>query len=113
MITRRAAERARELIAQILDAPPRPLSVHNINFPASLAPNAPVRRTRHALNFMPSLFAPISSRTDEDGEVTQYQFSFSSAWRFADNPEDSDLKALEAGAISHTLLDWSRLSHEG
>ena len=116
-VTRAAAQKARELVDQILSQPNIPLSVHNINFPAEVNAQSPVEQTTLALNQMPSLFALDQERTQQDFKAAQksssegiYSFVFSKEWKFLNNPENSDLKTLQSGAISHTLINWGMIS---
>lgn len=105
-ITRIAAQRCLELTTELLDDPVYPYHVHNINLPPYVTEQAPVRQTQLAQAMMPSLFE-LSS---EDTMKKRFTFKFSREWTYTHNPNNSDLKALQEGVISHCLIDWSRLS---
>jgi len=80
----------------------RSFIVHNVNFPDPCPPDAEVRRTVPARVMIPGLF----SAQAEDGTHRM-------VFRLGDDasPEAplTDRAALEAGFISHTLLDFSKL----
>lgn len=112
-ITRRAAERATQIVTELLRAPAPPYSVHNINFPPRVEADAPLTRTELALSEIPSLFAPVMSDTKGSSSLDaprRYTFSFASKWRYTHNPESSDVRALKRGEISHTLIRWDQIS---
>jgi 5'/3'-nucleotidase SurE len=112
-ITRRAAERATQIVTELLRAPAPPYSVHNINFPPRVEADAPLTRTELALSEIPSLFAPVMSDTKGSSSLDaprRYTFSFASKWRYTHNPESSDVRALKRGEISHTLIRWDHIS---
>ena len=125
-ITRAAAARCLELTQVILareereavarEGAPRSCVVHNINLPAHVSVTSEVRETTLASAPMPSLFErlPESEGVESEGVESegafQLRFCFAKEWRYTHNPESSDLRALRAGAISHCVLDWGRLS---
>lgn len=113
-LTRRAARRALALTESILSTPPPPYSVHNINFPAEFAEDAPVIETELTLSRMPSLFKPIIETDTQAGDQTKssrrYTFSFASEWEHTHNPVSADLNTIRRGEISHTLLRWDSIS---
>jgi 5'-nucleotidase len=99
-----AAHTAR-LAGELLPAtPPRSFVVHNLNFPYPCRPDTPVRRTVPAHFFAPGLFTPA----DLEG-------CHNLIWVEGENvspPEPlNDLRCLEEGCISHTVLDYRRLGH--
>ena len=105
-VTRVAAERCLELTEALLSEPTLPFHVHNINLPPAVSRSSPVRRTQLARATMPNLYKAL-----QVGEGhKRLSFEFSRDWDYRYNPADSDLRALEAGEISHCLLNWGQLS---
>ena len=99
-----AAHAAAFIPTLLAQTPARGFVVHNFNYPFPCRADAPVCRTVPARRLLPRLFgAP-----DDAG-----------LHRFAYNPgEDvspaeplTDNAALATGAISHTVLDYTRLGH--
>lgn len=122
-ITHRAARRALAFTESILSADPIPYSVHNVNFPADFAEDAPIIETELTLSRMPSLFKPISQPPEDQSEeqseeqsgessdhLRRYTFSFASEWEHTHNPLSADLNTIRRGEISHTLLRWDSIS---
>ena len=111
-ITRCAAQRALAITRELLNVPQPSYSVHNINFPADVNEYSPVERTELAHNQIPSLFSPIEDTIEgsSGSECQRFSFSFSSAWQYTHNPDNSDITALRRGSISHTLLRWDQLA---
>jgi len=97
----RAALLAPELLAQTA---PQCFTVHNLNFPYPARPDAPVRRTVPAHNILPRLFAPA----DANGV---HRFDFTPGHDLSPPELSTDVAAVAAGAISHTVLDYRRLGH--
>jgi 5'-nucleotidase len=82
--------------------PPRSFVVHNVNFPYPCASGSQLRRTVPARTILPGLFSP----RDADGT---HKLVF---WTGEDlSPESpmTDRAALDAGFISHTVLDFTKL----
>ena len=97
----RVAELVPELIAQ---TPPRGFIVHNLNCPYPTSAHTPVRRTVPARTVLPRLFGP----QEADG-VHPFVFHFGE--NISPTSPLTDRAALDAGMISHTVLDYSRLGH--
>jgi 5'-nucleotidase len=97
-----AAHAAR--IAPILAAetPACSFIVHNLNFPYPCAPTAEVRRTVPARIMLPGLFSPQAA----DGT---HRLVFRLGEDTSPETPLTDRAALEAGFISHTVLDFSKL----
>ncbi len=94
----RAVGMVRELIGT---ADGRPI-VHNVNFPVGTQEDTPVADTVPVGLRMGCLFEPV------EGAVGRYDFKFSKGERIADH-EGSDIRALEEGRISRSVLDFSRI----
>lgn len=94
-----AARLAPELAAQ---TPRSSFIVHNLNFPYPCRADATLRRTVPARTLMPGLFRP-------KGDAGHYELAF----RLGDDAHapgvQTDRQALDAGHISHTVLDFSKL----
>lgn len=96
-----AARLASELLAQ---TPARSFTVHNLNFPFPCRPDTPLRRTVPAQFFVPGLFSPADSEGRHRLIWTQGED--------VSPPEPlTDLKCVESGQISHTVLDYRRIGH--
>ncbi len=100
-----SAAHAARLVGEIAPTVPRnSFTVQNINFPLPCAADTPVRRTVPAQVHAPGLFSPAA----DDG-------SHRLVWgNIVDvSPADAmtDIKCLEQGAISHSVLDYRRLGH--
>jgi len=104
LATVRSSARHAARIAPALAAgtPPRSFIVHNVNFPDPCPDDAAVRRTVPARVMIPGLFSPQA----EDGT---HRMVFKLG--HDTSPEDllTDRAALDAGFISHTVLDFSKL----
>lgn len=94
-----AARMAPELIAATR---PRSFIVHNVNFPLLCRADTPVRRTVPAQVIVPKLFSPAM----DDG-------THRLIWNVGDDLSPTglatDRQALQAGMISHTVLDYTKL----
>jgi len=97
----RVAQLAPELVAQ---TPPRAFTVHNLNCPFPCRPDTPVHRTVPARTILPRLFGPQAA----DGT---HPFVFHFGENLSPAVPLTDRAALDAGGISHTVLDYSRLGH--
>ena len=76
--------------------------VHNLNFPFPCTAQSQVRRTVPARVMFPGLFSPQA----EDGT---HSFVFKIGEDTSPQAPLTDRAALEAGFISHTVLDFSKL----
>lgn len=94
-----AARLAPELVAA---TQPRAFIVHNVNFPLPCRADTPVRRTVPAQVIVPKLFSPAG----DDG-------THRLIWKVGEDLSPAglatDRTALEAGFISHTVLDYTKL----
>ncbi len=80
----------------------RSFIVHNLNFPNPCSCDAEVRRTVPARVMIPGLFSPRA----EDGT---HRLVFKLGEDTSPGKPLTDLAALDAGYISHTVLDYSKL----
>jgi 5'-nucleotidase len=100
-----SAAHAARLAGELLPAtPPRSFTVHNINLPHPCHPDTPVRRTVLSQFFVPGLFTPA----DAEG---RHRLIWTQGEDVSPPEPLTDLKCLEAGCISHTVLDYRRLGH--
>jgi 5'-nucleotidase len=92
------------LIAPALarQTPSRSFVVHNVNFPFPCGADAQVRRTVPARTMLPGLFSPQA----EDGT---HRLVFKLGEDASPEGPLTDRAALDAGFISHSVLDFSRL----
>jgi 5'-nucleotidase len=97
-----AAHAARIAPALAAGTPARSFIVHNVNFPYPCTARAEMRRTVPAQVMLPGLFSPRA----EDG-------THRLVFRLGDDTSAvaplTDRAALDAGYISHTVLDFSKL----
>jgi 5'-nucleotidase len=91
-----------DLIGQTL---PRSFIVHNLNCPFPCRSDTPVRRTVPARTILPRLF----TAADDNGA---HRFVFHFGENVSSAAPLTDRAALDAAAISHTVLDYSRLGHD-
>ncbi len=81
---------------------PRSFIVHNVNFPLPCRADTPIQRTVPAQVIVPKLFSPAT----DDG-------THRLIWNIGDDISPAglatDRQALNAGAISHTVLDYTKL----
>jgi 5'-nucleotidase len=94
-----AARLATELISQ---TPPMSFIVHNLNFPYPCRADSQARRTVPARVILPGLFSPQA----KDGT---HRLVFKLGEEVSAAGSLTDQAALEAGFISHTVLDFSKL----
>jgi 5'-nucleotidase len=100
-----SAARAARLAGEILPAtPPRSFIVHNLNFPHPCRPDTAVQRTVPAHLFVPGLFTPA----DDQG---RHQLIWTEGQDVSPPELTTDLKSVESGLISHTVLDYRKLGH--
>jgi 5'-nucleotidase len=100
----RASARLAARIAPRLAAEtaPRSFIVHNLNFPYPCSESAQVRRTIPARVMLPGLFSP----QPENGA---HQLVFKLGEDTSPEAPLTDRAALDAGFISHSVLDFSKL----
>jgi 5'-nucleotidase len=98
----RAAELATKLLAE---TPPRTFTVHNLNFPHPCRPETELKVTVPAHFFAPGLFTPA----DEEG---RHKLVWTQGQDVSPTELLTDLKCIEAGYISHTVLDYRKLGHK-
>lgn len=96
---RRAAELATGLLAE---SGPRRFLVHNLNFPLGCSASAPVRRTVPARVLVAGLFTPPA----DDGT---HRLIYKSGEDVSPPEPLTDRAAVAAGAISHSILDYTAL----
>ncbi|MEJ1973307.1 MAG: 5'/3'-nucleotidase SurE [Lacunisphaera sp.] len=102
---RTSAARAAQLAGELLAAtPPRSFTVHNLNFPDPCRPDTPVKRTVPAHFFVPGLF----TAADEEG---RHKLIWTEGEDVSPPELSTDLKCIESGSISHTILDYRKLGH--
>ncbi len=100
-----SAARAAQLAGELLpDTPARSFTVHNVNFPDPCRPDTPVQRTVPAHFFVPGLF----SAADEEG---RHKLIWTEGEDVSPPELTTDLKCIESGRISHTILDYRKLGH--
>ena len=102
LIRTAAGHAARLLPALAAATPPRSFIVHNINFPSPCGPAAEVRRTVPARSLLPGLFSPPAA----DGT---HRLVFKLGADTSPASPLTDRAALDAGFISHSVLDFSKL----
>lgn len=100
-----SAAHAARLAGELLPAtPPRTFTVHNLNLPFPCKVDTPVKRTVLSQFFVPGLFTP----PDADG---RHRLIWTQGEDVSPPEPLTDLKCLEAGCISHTVLDYRKLGH--
>ncbi|MCR6657462.1 MAG: 5'/3'-nucleotidase SurE [Opitutus sp.] len=100
---RDSAARAAVLTPELLrDTPPRQFLVHNVNLPLPCRADTPVRRTVPARVIVQGLFGPAA----DDGT---HRFVFNLGEDTSPSEPPTDRAALQAGEISHTVLDYTKL----
>lgn len=98
-----SASHAARLASVLLPAtPPRSFTVHNLNMPFPCSPATPVKRTVLSQFFVPGLFTP----PDADG---RHRLIWTEGEDISPPEPLTDLKCLESGCISHTVLDYRKL----
>jgi 5'-nucleotidase len=103
---RTSAMRAAQLAGDLLSATPlRSFTVHNLNFPHPCHPDTAMKRTVPAHFFVPGLFTPA----DNEG---RHQLIWSEGENVSPPFPLTDLACVEAGFVSHTVLDYRKLGHE-
>ena len=99
-----AAQAAGYVPAQLAALPPRSFTVHSLNYPCPCPPDTPVCRTVPARLLLPRLFAPADA-------AGLHRFVYRQGEDCSPAEPLTDNAALAAGAISHTVLDYTRLGH--
>ena len=97
----RTATLAGELLAK---TPPRSFTVHNLNFPHPCRPDTELKRTVPAHFCVPGLF----TAADDEG---RHKLVWTQGQDVSPPELLTDLKCVEAGYISHTVLDYRKLGH--
>lgn len=97
-----AGHAARIAPALAAKTPAQSFIVHNVNFPCPCGADAQVRRTVPARVMIPGLFSPQA----EDGT---HRLVFNLGEDLSPEGPLTDRAALDAGFISHTVLDFSKL----
>jgi 5'-nucleotidase len=95
----RVAQLAPQLIT---GTPPGSFIVHNLNFPCPCHPDTPVRRTVPGRVHVPGLFSPPTA----DGH---HQLLWGKIRDFSPPEPLTDLACVQAGHISHSVLDYGKL----
>ncbi len=100
-----SATHTARLAGELLPAtPPRSFIVHNLNFPDPCRPDTVVKRSVPAHFFAPGLFTPA----DNEG-------CHNLIWTEGEDVSPAelltDIRCLEQGRISHSVLDYRRLGH--
>ena len=99
-----ARHAASHIPALLAKTPQHAFTVHNFNYPFPCRADAPVSRTVPARRLLPRLFgAP-----DDAG---LHRFAYNLGEDISPPEPLTDNAALATGAISHTVLDYSRLGH--
>lgn len=96
-----AARLAGELLPR---TPAQSFTIHNVNFPFPCRPDLTVQQTVPAHFFAPGLFTP----PDADG---RHKLVWTQGRDVSPPGRLTDLRCVEAGGISHTVLDYRRLGH--
>ena len=99
------AAHAARLAGEVLPAtPPSSFTIHNFNFPFPCQPTTPCRRTVPAHVQVPGLFSPAA----DDGS---HRLLWGKIHDVSPAEPLTDIKCLERGEISHTILDYRKLGH--
>ncbi len=99
-----AAHAARMAPVLFSAAPPNSFTVHNLNFPIPCRPDTAVKRTVPAQVHVPGLFSPQA----DDGS---HRLLWGNIHDVSPADPLTDIKCLEQGFISHTILDYRKLGH--
>ena len=100
-----SAAHAARLAGDLLGTtPPRSFTVHNVNFPHPCRADSELKRTVPGHFFVPGLFTPA----DEEG---RHKLIWTEGEDVSPPEPLTDLKCLEAGDISHSVLDYRKLGH--
>lgn len=100
-----SAAHAARLTGELLPStPPRGFTVHNVNFPFPCRADTAVKSTVPAHFFVPGLFSP----PDADG---RHKLIWTQGHDVSPPGLLTDLKCIESGCISHSILDYRKLGH--
>lgn len=100
-----SAARAAQLAGEILPATPaRSFTVHNLNFPHPCRPDTALQHTVPAHFFVPGLF----TAADDQG---RHQLIWTEGEDVSPPEPLTDLRCVESGCISHSVLDYRKLGH--
>lgn len=99
-----AAHAARLVTTLFPAAPVNSFTVHNLNFPYPCRPDTAVQRTVPAQVHAPGLFSPAA-------EDSSHRLLWGNIIDVSPAEPLTDIKCLEHGAISHTVLDYTKLGH--
>jgi 5'-nucleotidase len=99
-----AARAALMVVPLFSNAPTDSFTVHNLNFPYPCRPDTAVQRTVPAQVHVPGLFSPQA----DDGS---HRLLWGKIHDVSPAAPLTDIKCLEQGSISHTVLDYRRLGH--
>jgi 5'-nucleotidase len=102
---RASAAHAARLAGELLPrTAPHSFTIHNLNFPYPCRPDSLLQQTVPAHYCVPGLF----SAADDQG---RHQLIWTEGQDQSPADLATDLKCLEAGGISYTLLDYRKLGH--
>lgn len=100
-----SAAHVARLAAEIFPATPKnSFTVHSVNCPLPCKPDTPVQRTVPAQVHVPGLFSPAA----DDGS---HRLLWGNIVDVSPPEPLTDVKCLEQGCISHTILDYRKLGH--
>jgi 5'-nucleotidase len=100
-----SAAHVARLVTEIFPATPKDsFTVNSFNFPLPCAPTTPVQRTVPAQVHVPGLFSPAA----DDGS---HRLLWGKIHDVSPPTPLTDVKCLEQGHISHTVLDYRKLGH--
>jgi len=100
-----SAAHAARLAGGLLSAtPPNSFTVHNLNYPVPCRPDTVLRHTVPAHFSVPGLFSPA----DDQG---RHQLIWTKGNDVSPPGLITDLKCIESGCISHSILDYRKLGH--
>lgn len=100
---RAAAGRAVGFVERLKGTPNATAVVHNVNFPLNTKADTPLERTRLGHLRLGRCFG--EARPDV------YRFGFPTDTSEVAMPEDSDLRCIQRGHISHTVLPFGAFGH--
>ena len=100
-----SAAHAARLVTPLLSAAPlNSFTVHNVNFPYPCRTDTALRRTVPAQVHVPGLFSPQA----DDGS---HRLVWGNVQDVSPPEPLTDIRCLEQGLISHTILDYRKLGH--
>ena len=95
----RAARHAADFALTVVGASASEVTVHNVNYPALVTAETVMEKTQLGFTRLGSLFAP-----HEGG----FEFAFPVERTPVFNPENADIRCLQRGHISHTIVEYAR-----